>query len=141
MDDDLEAFGRDELIAEVERLRHAIREHRDSSLHELCWHHPKLWGLLPEKSDPQPVVPAWPQFLQGCIRYRQSVVRQNRVARLGEALRHRRRCRGFVQSSSMDSSSTRIVSVDETNCAQWVVRRYRWPAHAAGSGAYAACRS
>jgi hypothetical protein len=39
----------------------------------LCWHHPKLWGVLPERSDPQPRVPAWPQFMRGCIRYRQSL--------------------------------------------------------------------
>ena len=76
MDDDLEALSRPQLIAEVRRLRTAIRQHRDSSLHELCWHHPKLWGLLPEKSDPQPVVPDWPQFLRGCIRYRESLDEQ-----------------------------------------------------------------
>jgi len=39
-------------IDEVKRLRQGIRQHRDSSLHELCWHHPSLWGLLPEKTDP-----------------------------------------------------------------------------------------
>jgi hypothetical protein len=43
---------------------------------ELCWHHPKLWGLLPEKTDPQPKVPDWPQFLRGCVRYRQSLDEQ-----------------------------------------------------------------
>jgi hypothetical protein len=67
------ALSRDQLIDEVKRLRQAIREHRDSSLHELCWHHPKLWGLLPERSDALPAVPEWPQFLPGCIRYRQSL--------------------------------------------------------------------
>ena len=51
-------------------------EHRDSFGHELCWHHPKLWGLLPEKHGPQPSVPAWPQFLRGCIQYRESLDRQ-----------------------------------------------------------------
>ena len=76
MDDDLAALSRDELVAEVKRLRDAIRKHRDSSLHELCWHHPKLWGLLPEKSDPLPAVPDWPQFLRGCLRYRQSLDEQ-----------------------------------------------------------------
>lgn len=58
---------------EVRKLQDGIRRHRDGTLHELCWHHPALWGLLPEKSDPVPVVPAWPQFLQGCIKYRQSL--------------------------------------------------------------------
>jgi hypothetical protein len=76
VDSDLDALTREELIAEVKRLRAGIREHRDSSLHELCWHHPQLWGLLPEKSDPQPIVPEWPQFLRGCIRYRQSLDEQ-----------------------------------------------------------------
>ena len=73
MDDDLDALSRDELIAEARRLRAGIRKHRDSTLHELCWHHPDLWALLPEKNDPLPVVPAWPQFLRGCIHYRQSL--------------------------------------------------------------------
>jgi hypothetical protein len=76
MDDDLDTLTRDELIAEVKRLRGGIREHRDSTGHELCWHHPQLWGLLRERTDPQPVVPAWPQFMRGCIRYRQSLDEQ-----------------------------------------------------------------
>jgi hypothetical protein len=73
MDDDLDQLSRDQLVDEVKRLRHGIREHRDSSGHELCWHHPQLWALLPEKTDPVPVVPEWPQFMRGCIRYRQSL--------------------------------------------------------------------
>jgi hypothetical protein len=28
---------------------------------------------LPEKTDPIPVVPDWPQFIQGCVKYRQSL--------------------------------------------------------------------
>jgi hypothetical protein len=76
MDDDIEQMSRDQLLAEVRRLRAGIRRHRDSSLHELCWHHPELWGLLPERTDPTPVVPDWPQFLRGCIRYRQSLDEQ-----------------------------------------------------------------
>jgi hypothetical protein len=69
-------MSRDQLIAEVRKLRNGIRKHRDSSGHDLCWHHPDLWALLPEKSDPVPVVPEWPQFMQGCIRYRQSLDKQ-----------------------------------------------------------------
>lgn len=76
MDDDLEPLDRDALIAEVKRLRAGIRQHRDASGQELCWHHPQLWGLLPESTDPQPAVPAWPQFMRGCIRYRQSLDQQ-----------------------------------------------------------------
>jgi hypothetical protein len=76
MDTDLETMSREQLIAEARRLRNGIRKHRDSTEHELCWHHPDLWALLPEKSDPIPVVPDWPQFVRGCIRYRQSLDRQ-----------------------------------------------------------------
>jgi hypothetical protein len=76
MDADLEGLSRKQLIAEVKRLRQGIREHRDSTGHELCWHHPALWSLLPEKSDPLPVVPEWPQFLRGCLRYRESLDEQ-----------------------------------------------------------------
>jgi len=76
MDTDLDGMSRDQLIAEVRRLRAGIREHRDTTGHNLCWHHPKLWALLPEKTDPVPTVPAWPQFLAGCIKYRQSLDKQ-----------------------------------------------------------------
>jgi hypothetical protein len=81
MDEDLEANTREQLIVEVKRLRAGIREHRDATGHELCWHHPKLWGLLPERSDPVPTVPDWPQFLRGCLRYRQSLDEQVAGAR------------------------------------------------------------
>ena len=73
MDEDLAEMTRDQLIAEVTKLRQGIREHRDSSEHQLCWHHPALWGLLPEKTDPIPVVPDWPEFMRGCVTYRQSL--------------------------------------------------------------------
>jgi len=76
MDTDLEQMSRAQLIEEVKKLRQGIRQHRDSTRHELCWHHPALWGLLPEKTDPVPVVPDWPQFIQGCVRYRLSLDEQ-----------------------------------------------------------------
>jgi hypothetical protein len=76
MNHDLDALSRDQLKAEVIRLRHGIREHRDASGHELCWHHPALWALLPEKMAPEIAVPEWPQFLRGCVRYRQSLDEQ-----------------------------------------------------------------
>jgi len=66
-------MSREQLVAEVQRLRDGIRRHRDATGHALCWHHPDLWGLLPETTDPVPTVPDWPQFLQGCIQYRQSL--------------------------------------------------------------------
>ena len=76
MDGDLEQMSREQLLAEVKKLRAGIRAHRDSTEHELCWHHPALWRLLPERQDPLPAVPEWPQFLRGCIRYRQSIDEQ-----------------------------------------------------------------
>jgi hypothetical protein len=42
VDEDLDGMSRDDLIAEARRLREGIRIHRDSSGHELCWHHPEL---------------------------------------------------------------------------------------------------
>jgi len=76
LDEDLNGLAREQLIAEVKRLRAGIRAHRESSGHELCWHHPALWGLLPEPLDRQIAVPEWPQFLRGCIRYRASLDEQ-----------------------------------------------------------------
>jgi hypothetical protein len=76
MDEDLETMSREALVAEVKRLREGIRTHRDSTGHDLCWHHPQLWGLLPERVDPAIAVPPWPQFLRGCLRYRESLDRQ-----------------------------------------------------------------
>ena len=73
VDDDLAGMTRDALLAEIVRLRAGIRAHRDSSGHDLCWHHPQLWGLLPEPVSPAITVPAWPQFLRGCVRYRESL--------------------------------------------------------------------
>ena len=76
IDADLDGMSREQLAAEVKRLREGIRRHRDSTGQELCWHHPQLWGLLPERTDPLPAVPEWPQFLRGCLRYRESLDRQ-----------------------------------------------------------------
>lgn len=72
-DTDLVTLSRDELIGEVLRLRNAIRVHRDSSGHDLCWFHPDLWRLLPEQSQATPSVPPWPQFMRGCVAYRASL--------------------------------------------------------------------
>lgn len=81
MDQDLERMTREQLIGEVKRLRQGIRRHRDSSGHELCWYHPSLWELLPERTDPIPMVPEWPEFMKGCVRYRQSLDEQAPNAR------------------------------------------------------------
>ncbi len=42
MDGDLEKLSRAQLMNEGRRLRAGIREHRDSTGHELCWHHPAV---------------------------------------------------------------------------------------------------
>jgi hypothetical protein len=76
MDDDLSALSREQLLDEVKRLRAGIRAHRDSTGQGLCWHQPGLWGLLPEPLEPKIAVPAWPQFMKGCVRYRQSLDEQ-----------------------------------------------------------------
>ena len=84
MDDDLLRMNRDELVAEVRRLRAGIREHRDSSGQDLCWHHPQLWGLLPERVAPDVAVPPWPQFLRGCLKYREALDRELPNARVAK---------------------------------------------------------
>jgi len=76
MDKDLETMDRAALIAEIKRLRAGIRDHRDSSGHKLCWHHPQLWGLLPEPIPANIAVPPWPKFLRGCVAYRESLERE-----------------------------------------------------------------
>ena len=76
MDSDLQEMTREQLMAEVIKLRQGIRSHRDTTGHDLCWHHPALWALLPEKVEPQIAVPEWPHFMRGCIKYRESLDRQ-----------------------------------------------------------------
>ena len=76
LDQDLFSFSREELIEEIKKLRAGIRIHRDSTGHELCWHHPALWGLLPDKTEPKIAVPDWPKFMEGCVHYRRSLDEQ-----------------------------------------------------------------
>lgn len=76
MDNDLETMTKEELIAEVMKLRASIRNHRDATGHELCWYHPDLWNLLPEKVSPEILVPEWSKFMNGCIQYRKSLDEQ-----------------------------------------------------------------
>jgi hypothetical protein len=73
MDEDLAKLSREELTAEIKRLRAGIRKHRDSRGQDLCWFHPELWGLLPETVSQDVAVPAWPQFLRGCLKYREAL--------------------------------------------------------------------
>ncbi len=76
MDEDLKNMSRDELVEEIKKLRKGIRTHRDSTGHDLCWFHPDLWNLLPEKYTPEISVPDWPQFMEGCVRFRKSLDEQ-----------------------------------------------------------------
>ncbi len=76
MDDDLDLMDRAQLIVQAKALRQGIRKHRDATGHDLCWHHPDLWDLLPEKTLPEIAVPPWPKFMRGCIRYRASLEQQ-----------------------------------------------------------------
>lgn len=76
MDEDLNQKSKDELIAEIINLRNGIREHKNSSGNDLCWFHPKLWSLLPEINNSEITVPKWPQFLRGCVKFRESLDKQ-----------------------------------------------------------------
>ncbi len=80
LDQDLAQLSRDDLVSEVQRLRAGIRAHRDSSGHDLCWHHPALCELLPEGGAPYPTLPGWPACLRGCVAYRASLDEQDRLA-------------------------------------------------------------
>ena len=74
-----------ELRHEVKRLRTGIRAHRDSSGHDLCWHHPQLWSLVPEPIPSDINVPPGPQFMRGCIAYRTALERELPDAPAAEA--------------------------------------------------------
>lgn len=76
MDEDLDSLSREQLLVVARELRAAIRHHRDETGHGLCWHHPDMWALLPDKLDPEIAVPPWPKFLRGCLKYRESLDRQ-----------------------------------------------------------------
>jgi hypothetical protein len=76
MDDDLARMTQAELIETAQKMRDAIRAHRDATLHDLCWYQPGLWGLLPETTDPMPQLPTREKFLAGCVAFRDSLERE-----------------------------------------------------------------
>jgi hypothetical protein len=76
LDADLESMDRAALLAHAREMRAAIRAHRDSTGHALCWHHPDMWRLLQDRPPGGVTVPDWPQFLRGCIAYRQALDRE-----------------------------------------------------------------
>jgi hypothetical protein len=83
-DADLEDMDRDALLAQARAMRAAIRAHRDASGHDLCWHHPEMWALLPDRPEAGQVVPDWPTFLAGCLRYRAALDRELAEAPRGD---------------------------------------------------------
>lgn len=70
---DLELMSLEKLKAEAKKLRAGIRKHRDATGHDLCWFHPELWNLLPDKIEPKPQVPPKDEFLHHCKLYRESL--------------------------------------------------------------------
>jgi hypothetical protein len=106
MDEDLDTLTSAQLLAEVKRLRAGIRAHRDSTGHDLCWYHPELWALLPERPNARPWVPTWPKFMAGCIRYRESLDRQ-----LADAPR---RDLGYGESDESSSGSGHAGDVQQS---------------------------
>jgi len=57
------------LRAEVEQLRQAIRDHRDSKGHDRCWLNDRaLYEVLGEPI-PDPCMPERSKFLEGCRAY------------------------------------------------------------------------
>jgi acyl carrier protein len=59
-----------ELEIEVERLRNAIRLHRDERGHDRCWlDDARLYSVLPEGKKADMVLPCREEFLENCARY------------------------------------------------------------------------
>lgn len=74
LDDDLNLMTTERLKEEVIKLRNAIRNHRDSKGHDLCWYMPEMWSLLPEVCENlSPQVPNWCDFMQQCAAFRKSL--------------------------------------------------------------------
>ncbi len=63
MDSDLDSMSREQLVAEVKKLRDGIRAHRDSTGHELCWHHPAL-GAVPLTGESRFLCVCKPVFIR-----------------------------------------------------------------------------
>ena len=94
LDTDLAGMTREELAAEVVKLRNAIRRHRDSTGHDLCWYQPELWSLLPEPHAGTHEVPEWSKFMEGCVKFRRSLDEQCPGARRTDESFVRRQCPG-----------------------------------------------
>jgi hypothetical protein len=70
MDDDLFLMAADGLIAEIKRLRSAIRQHRDEKGHGRCWLDDQtLYRSLPETAQADFTLPPKEEFLTNCEIY------------------------------------------------------------------------
>ena len=66
----LALLNRNELKAEVLRLRAAIRLHRDEKGHDRCWlDDQRLYSVLPEGVKADMILPCREEFLSNCARY------------------------------------------------------------------------
>lgn len=67
---DLDSLGREELRAEIIKLRAEIRYHRDQRGHDRCWlDDVKLYRALPETTEAEFPLPERSEFLTNCARY------------------------------------------------------------------------
>lgn len=77
-DRDINCMDRKELKQGFQLLRDAVRKHRDAKGHDLCWlNNTELYQLLPEQPKVDPQIPPWPEFMDGCVRYRQMLDTKN----------------------------------------------------------------
>jgi hypothetical protein len=73
-DSDLEALNRDQLVAEVKRLRAGIRTHRDSTGHDLA--PSRSLGTAARTGRARSGRTALAEILRGCLRYREALERE-----------------------------------------------------------------
>jgi hypothetical protein len=88
-DFDIALMSQEQLQDEVRKLRAGIRKHREASGHDLCWHVPELWNLLPEKVNPKPEVPPREEFLHRCALYRDSLEPAKHGIKEGDLVQHK----------------------------------------------------
>jgi hypothetical protein len=70
LDPDLAVLSQKALKYEVQRLRDAIRLHRDEQGHGRCWlDDQQLYQTLPEQQVAQFALPPRAEFLENCARY------------------------------------------------------------------------
>jgi hypothetical protein len=88
MDEDLDAMTREQLKESLKGIRGAVRAHRDSKGHNLCWFWPEMWKWLPEHVIPSPEVPDACEFMEQCAAFRRSLNKQAEVMGINTAWGH-----------------------------------------------------